>query len=260
MQLKYFVVDAFTKEHFRGNPAGVCLVENEISDIVMQSIASENNLAETAFLVKQEGYYDLRWFTPEEEIDLCGHATLGSAYVIMNYVDTEADKIEFHTKSGNLYVSRKQDLYSLDFPTRRPIPCKVPDLLEEALGVKVFETHKARDLVVLVEDEDTVRNLQPNFMLLKQINEAFGLAVTARGTDCDFVSRFFVPSAEIIEDPVTGSSHSSLIPFWSEILHKKEMVAKQLSKRGGTLYVKYCGERVEIAGTAVIHLIGEIVL
>lgn len=258
--MKYYVVDAFTKEHYRGNPAGVCLLEKWLEDPVMQSVAFENNLAETAFLVKKGGSYELRWFTQEEEIDLCGHATLASAHVIMNYVDTTATKLEFHTKSGTLAVSRENDRYTLDFPTRSPKPCERPGLLEEALGVKVLETYLARDLLVLVEDDKAVRELKPDFEKLKKIPEVFGFIVTARGADCDFVSRFFVPGAGIDEDPVTGSSHTTLIPFWSSRLDKKEMVARQLSRRGGTLYCQDCGERVHISGYAVTHLIGEILL
>lgn len=258
--MKYYVVDAFTEEHYHGNPAGVCLLENWVEEPVMQSIAFENNLAETAFLVKRDDFYELRWFTPEKEIDLCGHATLASAHIIMNYVDTTATKLEFHTKSGVLFVSRRDNRYTLDFPTRSPEPYEKPALLEEALGVKVLETYMARDLLALVEDDKTVRELKPNFEKLKKIPEAYGFIVTARGVDCDFVSRFFVPGAGIDEDPVTGSSHTTLIPFWSNRLHKKEMVAKQLSRRGGTLYCQDCGERVLMSGYAVTHLIGEILL
>lgn len=256
----YYVVDAFTKEHYHGNPAGICLLDEWLNDTVLQGIAFENNLAETAFLVKRDGYYDLRWFTPEVEIDLCGHATLGSAYVLMNYVDTEADHIEFHTKSGVLSVSRMEDLYTMDFPSRKPVPCVAPALLEEALGVKVLETHASRDLLILLESEEAVTSLEPDYALLKKITEYFGYIATAKGKDCDFVSRFFAPGAGIVEDPVTGSSHTTLIPFWSERLNKTEMVARQLSKRGGTLHCRNCGERVKIAGNAVTHLIGEIVL
>ena len=258
--MKYYVVDAFTKERYHGNPAGICMLEQWPEDAVMQKIAFENNLAETAFIVKNSGYYDLRWFTPEVEIDLCGHATLGSAYVITQYVDPSAEKLEFHTKSGVLTVTREKELYVMDFPARKPVPCEIPDLLEEALGVKVLEVHIARDLLALVENEAIVRELKPNFEQLKNVDPAFGIIVTAKGLDCDFVSRFFAPGAGINEDPVTGSSHTTLIPFWSERLGRKEMTARQLSKRGGTIDCRDCGERVRIAGTAVTHLIGEIII
>jgi len=256
--MKYYVVDAFTDKRFCGNPAGVCLLDEWLPDEEMQSIAFENNLAETAFLVKRDGYYDLRWFTPEVEIDLCGHATLGSAYVLMNYVDTNMDKVDFHTMSGVLTVTRTNELYTMNFPSRTPSPCKKPDLLEEALGVSVVETHKASNLLILLEDAKTLSELKPDFAKLMEIKDVFGFIVTAKGEDCDFVSRFFAPGAGIPEDPVTGSSHTTLIPFWSKRLNKTELLAKQLSKRGGTLFCKDLGERVEISGTAVSHLIGEI--
>lgn len=258
--MKYYVVDVFTDRHFHGNPAGVCLVEDKLDAAVMQKIAFENNLAETAFLVKRDGYYDLRWFTPEVEIDLCGHATLGSAYVLMNYVDTSMKKVEFHTMSGTLTVTRDGEIFTMDFPVRKSEPCEIPHLLEKALGVKVLETQMARDLLVLLENENAVADLKPDFTLLKQIDQVFGFIITAKGTDCDFVSRFFAPNAGIPEDPVTGSSHTTLIPFWSERLSKKEMVARQLSERGGTLRCKDLGARVEISGRAVTYLIGEIKL
>jgi len=256
--MKYYVVDVFTTERFCGNPAGVCILDEWLPDERMQSIAFENNLAETAFLVKREGYYDLRWFTPEVEIDLCGHATLGSAYVLMNYLDTTIDKVDFHTKSGVLTVSKRDDLYAMDFPARPPIACSKADQLEEALGVPVIETHMARDLLVLLDSEKTVRELKPDFMKLMELKNVFGFIVTARGEDCDFVSRFFAPGAGIPEDPVTGSSHTTLIPFWSKRLGKKELFARQLSRRGGSLFCKDMGDRVEISGRAVTHLIGGI--
>jgi PhzF family phenazine biosynthesis protein len=226
----------------------------------MQKIAFENNLAETAFLVKKEGYYELRWFTPEVEIDLCGHATLGSAYVLMNYVDSTMSAVDFHTMSGVLNVTREDDLFTLNFPARKPVPCEKPELLEKALGTQVLETHISRDLLVLVTDEKTLAELKPDFEILKKMDYVFGFIITAKGEECDFVSRFFAPNAGILEDPVTGSSHTSLIPFWSERLVKSDMTAKQLSKRGGTLYCRNLELRVEISGKAVTHLIGEILL
>ncbi|MHB8132484.1 MAG: PhzF family phenazine biosynthesis protein [Mobilitalea sp.] len=258
--MKYYVVDVFTEERFHGNPAGVCVLEQCLDAEVMQKIAYENNLAETAFLIKMEGYYDLRWFTPEVEIDLCGHATLGSAYVLMNYVDIDMKRVEFHTLSGVLTVTRDGDLFTMDFPARKPVPCEIPSLLEKALGVKVLETHTARDLLVLLENEKALAELKPDFSLLKQMDQVFGFIVTAKGEECDFVSRFFAPNAGIAEDPVTGSSHTTLIPFWSERLSKTTMTARQLSQRGGSLYCKDCSSRVEISGKAVTYLIGDIIL
>lgn len=257
--MKYYVIDTFTKELFHGNPAGVCLVEESIDASVMQRIAYENNLAETAFVQKREdGDYNLRWFTPEVEIDLCGHATLGSAYVLMNYVDPSLEKAVFHTQSGILTVVRDGELYSMNFPSRKPIPCEIPNLLEKVIGMKVLETHMSRDLVVIVENEKALTVMKPDFNLLKQLDQFFGIIITAKGDLSDFVSRYFAPNAGILEDPVTGSSHSTLIPFWSERLDKKVMTAAQLSPRGGLLYCKDLGDRVEISGTAVTYLIGDI--
>jgi len=258
--MKYFVVDAFTDRPFHGNPAGVCLADGPLEDSLMQQIAFENNLSETAFLFRREGYYDLRWFTPETEIDLCGHATLGSAFILMNYVDKSAGDIEFHTKSGVLFVKREGDTYLMDFPARKPEPCKAPDILEEALGARILETHLSRDLLVLLESEPEVAGLIPNMELLKVMEDCFGIIVTARGADCDFVSRYFAPNAGIAEDPVTGSSHCTLIPFWGERLQKTEMTARQLSRRGGELYCRLCGDRVKIGGTAALYLAGDILV
>ncbi len=258
--MKYFVVDAFTDQLFGGNPAGVCLLECWPDDAVMQSIAMENNLAETAFLVRADGHYGLRWFTPEVEIDLCGHATLASAFVLMNEVCAVSDTVAFHTKSGVLTVTKSGDVFMLDFPSRAPVACETPALLEQALGVRVLETHMSRDLLVLLDSEDTVRSLRPDYALLKQIEGVFAVIVTARGPDCDFVSRFFAPNAGIPEDPVTGSSHATLIPFWRPRLGKRRMTARQLSPRGGALLCEDCGSRVKIGGTAVCYLRGEISL
>jgi PhzF family phenazine biosynthesis protein len=256
--MKYYVVDAFTDQHFCGNPAGVCLMNDWPEDSLMQNIAFENNLAETAFVVERDGYYDLRWFTPRVEMDLCGHATLGSAFVLMNQVNPDMNAVEFHTRSGPLYVKKDKGILVMDFPSRKPVPCEKPAYLEKALGVKISETHLSRDLLALVEDESVVRNLQPDFSTLREMGDAFAIMVTARGKDCDFVSRFFAPGVGVDEDPVTGSSHATLIPFWSERLNKTELLARQLSPRGGTLYCRDCGSRVEIGGKAVLYFTGEI--
>ncbi len=259
--MEYFIVNAFAESYFSGNPAGVCVLENEISEELMQSIAMQNNLAETAFVLRSGNHFILRWFTPEYEIDLCGHATLASAYVLMNYIEKNVDTINFESKSGQLIVSRENDLYTLDFPSRVPKEIHMPiDILEQALGVKVLGTYLSRDLVVLVEDEETVKNLKPNFNLLSQFNDVFAFIVTAKGESCDFVSRFFTPKEEMKEDPVTGSAHCSLIPFWREKLNKNKMVAKQLSKRGGILFCEDCGTRVMISGHAICYSIGKILV
>jgi predicted PhzF superfamily epimerase YddE/YHI9 len=258
--MRYYIVDVFTSELFKGNPAGVCLLDKWINDATMQNIASENNLAETAFLVKNNDYYELRWFTPEVEMDLCGHATLASAFVIMNYVDLNCKLLNFKTASGELIVERFGEQYIMDFPSRKPVKCDIPINFEKALCAKVLEAHKSRDLLVLVENEDVIKNLSPNMELLKTIDDVFAFIVTSKGDNFDFVSRFFAPNAGIPEDPVTGSAHCTLIPFWSERLNKSNMSAFQLSKRGGMLSCEDCGERVKIGGSAVLYLKGEIAI
>jgi PhzF family phenazine biosynthesis protein len=260
--MRYFVIDAFADELFCGNPAGVCLQERELDTSLMQKIASENNLPETAFLLKKDGKYHLRWFTPEVEIDLCGHATLATAFVMMNIISPKLRNVEFETMSGTLTVRKNGDIFAMNFPRRKPEPCEIPPSLEKAMGCNVLETHLSRDLLVLVEKEENVALLQPDFEMLREISisMAFAVIVTAPGKECDFVSRFFAPNAGILEDPVTGSSHSTLIPFWSRRLGKTKMTAKQLSKRGGTLFCEELGDRVEIGGRTKCYLQGEIAI
>lgn len=256
--MRYYVVDAFTDKLFGGNPAGVCLLDEWPDKEEMQSIAAENNLAETAFVVKREGYYDLRWFTPEVEIDLCGHATLASGFIIANFVDPKALTMRFETQSGTLTVTKHGDIFEMDFPTRLPKKIEVTQLMSQAISTPILEAHLSRDLLLLVDSEKDVKDLTPDLNLLKQIPDCFAVIVTAKGETADFVSRFFAPNAGITEDPVTGSSHSTLIPFWAERLRKSKLTAKQLSKRGGVLYCENCGNRVKIAGKAVLYLQGEI--
>jgi len=256
--MKYYIVDAFTDKMFKGNQAGVCILEEWLDNQLLQNIAAENNLAETAFVVKHNDYYDLRWFTPVVEIDLCGHATLASAFVISNFIDRNTKVMRFKTKSGMLTVRKVEDLYEMDFPTRKPTQIEVTSQMEKAIGLSVNEAHLSRDLLLLVDNEQQVKKLSPNFVLLKQIADCFAVIVTAKGDHSDFVSRFFAPNAGILEDPVTGSSHSTLIPFWSERLGKDKMIARQLSKRSGVLFCEYCGNRVKISGKAILYLQGEI--
>jgi PhzF family phenazine biosynthesis protein len=263
--MQYHIIDVFTDKLFSGNPAGVCLLDKWLPDDVLQSIAAENNLSETAFLVKQNGYYDLRWFTPTIEVDLCGHATVASAFVLFEEDEKAANILKFKTMSGMMAVMRENDLLYLDFPSRPVTLCATFHTIEKAFGVKPTAVYKAVDFLVLIDNEETLRTINPDFIVLKQIkdeagldNDSFGIIVTAKGTDCDFVSRFFAPNAGINEDPVTGRAHCSLIPFWSEKLGKKVMSARQLSKRGGTLFCEDCDERVRIGGKAVKYLRGEI--
>ncbi len=259
--MRYFIVDAFTENLFEGNPAGVCLLDQWIDDSIMQNIAAENNLAETAFVVhKNNNDYELRWFTPEVEIDLCGHATLATAYVLFNFVDKSINEIRFHTISGLLTVIRINDLYEMMFPSRKPKPIESTLLMEQAIGNKVLEAHLSRDLLLLVETEEQVRDLIPNYELMKTIPDCFSVVVTAKGRDADFVSRFFAPNAGIPEDPVTGSSHSTLIPFWAERLGKEKLIAHQLSKRGGKLYCENFEDYVKISGYATLYLEGNIII
>lgn len=258
--MQYFVVDAFSERTFKGNPAGVCILDQPLPDEVMQQIAFENNLSETAFLHKSSDAYTLRWFTPKVEVGLCGHATLATSFVVMNYMDPSSRVVHFHTQSGVLTVSKEDDLYVLDFPSRNCVPCPMPDSLERALGTKVCQTHVARSLVAVLENEAAVKSISPDFQKLSELEDVRAVIVTAKGDDCDFVSRFFAPNIGINEDPVTGSAHCTLIPFWSERLNKKSLYAKQLSQRGGELYCEDCGERVKIGGKAALYLKGEILI
>jgi len=256
--MKYYIVDAFADELFKGNQAGVCVLSAWPDSGLMQNIAAENNLAETAFVIKRDDHFDLRWFTPEAEMDLCGHATLAAAFVISNFIDKNATDMRFHTKSGLLTVKKVRDLFELDFPARKSRPADITPGIAQAFPFPILEAHSSRDLILLVDSEGYVKNYAPDYELLKQIHGSFAVVLTAKGSDADFVSRFFAPGAGIPEDPVTGSSHCSLIPFWSERLGKAKMVAKQLSRRSGTLFCENCGDRVKISGKAVLYLQGDI--
>ena len=258
--MKYFVVDAFTDAVFRGNPAGVCLSEEWPDAAVMQKIAAENRLSETAFVVPREGFYDLRWFTPVQEVDLCGHATLGSAYVVSHFLEPEAQRIEFHTVSGTLTVERGGERrYILDFPAFRAEPAgRPPEHLAQILGAQPLGVYRSRDFLVLLDSEETVRSLAPDFARMAELAAAEGVIVTSRGARTDFVSRCFYPKLGIPEDPVTGSAHCSLVPFWAERLEKTELTAAQVSERGGLLSCRLCGDRVRIGGDAALYLAGEI--
>ena len=266
--MEYYVIDVFTDKLFGGNPAGVCLLDTWLPDEVLQNIAAENNLSETAFLVRQDGFYELRWFAPSLEIDLCGHATIASAFVLFGEREHTAEEILFKTVSGIIKVTRQDDLLYLDFPSRPVKACPSYQAIEDSFGVKPLTTYKAADFLILVGSEETLQNLTPDFEILKRLkteagldnDEIFGIIVTAKGETCDFVSRFFAPNAGINEDPVTGRAHCSLIPFWSERLGKQRLDARQLSKRGGVLFCENRGDRVKIGGHAVCYLRGEIEL
>jgi PhzF family phenazine biosynthesis protein len=256
MKIPYFEVDAFASKPFQGNPAGVCPLKNWLDDATMQNIAAENNLAETAFLAPRGDDFDLRWFAPEVEIDLCGHATLASAFILFTELGRKVNTVRFHSKSGPLAVTQKDGILTLDFPSRPPKPCAVPDALIRGLGKKPAEVLKARDYFALYETAEDVRSLRPDFALLGTLDEK--VIVTAPGVDCDFVSRFFAPTAGVPEDPVTGSAHCTLIPYWSRRLNKTKLFARQVSKRGGELFCELAGDRVLIGGKAVLYSRGQI--
>lgn len=259
MTIPVYQVDAFTDSVFKGNPAAICPLSEWLSAETMQSIATENNLSETAFFVKNASGYDLRWFTPAVEVDLCGHATLASAFVLFNLMGEQGERITFHTKSGALTVSRKGNLLSLDFPARPPVRAEACDGLFEALGAPPSSLLAARDYLAVYDSEDDVRALNPKMEGLKQIDK-FAVIVTAPGRNCDFVSRFFAPAKGVPEDPVTGSAHCTLIPYWAERLNKSQLLARQVSKRGGELLCEMHGDRVQIAGHGALFLKGEIII
>ncbi len=258
--MKYFVVDAFAEKVFEGNPAGVCIMKDWISDELMQKIAIENNLSETAFAVKEGAHYRLRWFTPGGEINLCGHATLATAFIILNYYEMQLERVKFHTISGELTVNKQDDLLELDFPCVPSEPISITEKMISALGMVPKEAYLNRDLIFVLESEEDVRKVTPDFAQLERIPEGLGVCVTAKGDEFDFVSRGFFPKLKVNEDPVTGSLHCSLIPFWSHRLGKKEMVARQLSSRGGTLYCKHEETRVMMAGRAVLYSVAELMI
>lgn len=254
-----YQVDAFTDQVFGGNPAAVCPLESWLPDHVLQQVAMENCVAETAYLVPIDAGFEIRWFTPEIEMDLCGHATLAAGHVLKNHLGYDASPIRFQSNSGELLVIVQEDLLTLDFPSRPPELAEAPRIILDGIGQEPVEILKSRDYVLVYEDEEIIRRLEPNQIILNQINlDPGGIIVTAPGNDVDFVSRFFTPQASIFEDPVTGSAHCSLIPYWAKKLDKVEMVALQLSQRGGKLYCRDLGERILIAGTAVTYLEGSI--
>jgi PhzF family phenazine biosynthesis protein len=257
MKLDIYQVDAFTNKPFAGNPAAVVPLDQWLPDETMQAIALENNLSETAFFVRGDDGYDLRWFTPTFEIDLCGHATLGSAHVLFNELGIKDNVLRFRSKSGVLIVERQGDRLVLDFPSRPAAPADAPKGLFDAIGRVPREVLRSRDYILVYDTEDEIRNITPDFSALARI-PTHAVIVTAPGERSDFVSRFFAPEAGINEDPVTGSSHCNLIPYWSARLGKTKMFARQLSSRGGELFCELAGDRVKIGGNAVLYLKGEI--
>jgi len=259
MKLPIYQVDAFTNQLFGGNPAAIVPLKEWLPAPEMQKIAAENNLAETAFFIPQAEHFELRWFTPEFEIDLCGHATLATAHILFTELGYQKDNIHFHTlKAGTLTVTKQNGLYTLNFPSRVPVSCDAPAALIAAIGGKTpIEVLKSRDYVLVYETEADVLALKPDFAALAKI-DLMGVIVTAKGDHSDFVSRFFIPAAGINEDPVTGSAHCNLIPYWAEKLGKTELHAYQVSARRGELWCELKGDRVLMKGKAVTYLKGEI--
>lgn len=255
--MKQYVVDAFTDKVFSGNPAAVCVTNSEISEELMMNITRENNLSETAFAVKNGDFYKLRWFTPGGEIDLCGHATLGTAYVIMNYYEKDLKEVSFETMSGILTVKRKGELYEMDFPTYDLKPVKVTEDIIEALGAVPKEAYIGRDMLCIFDNEETVRKLAPDLEKLKNI-EGLLMHVTAKGEKFDCVSRSFAPKLNVAEDPVCGSGHCHIVPYWAEKLNKNTITAYQASERGGILYCRKENGRIKISGKVSLYSIAEL--
>lgn len=260
MTLPIYQVDAFTGELFGGNPAAVVPLEKWLDDSTMQKIAAENNLAETAFFVKEKDHFHIRWMTPLKEVNLCGHATLASAFVIFNFIEKNIQRINFTSRSGILSVEKNGEYLTLDFPSNKPRPAKRPDKISECFDLEPVEILEGGEYLFLVFDsEDYIRNYNPDFEKLK-ILHPIHMIITAPGEKVDFVSRMFAPNLGINEDPVTGSAHTVLTPYWSDKLGKNELLAHQVSLRGGELKCVQAGARVKISGKAVLFLTGNIFL
>ena len=259
MKIPIYQIDAFASRVFSGNPGAVCPLESWLDDSVLQAIAQENNLSETAFFIPVEDGYHIRWFTPVAEVDLCGHATLATAFVLFTLLEPSGAEVSFNSRSGRLTVTRDDDLLTMDFPSLPPVPCQAPNDLIKGLGREPLEVCCSEDYVVVFSAEDDITDLHPAFELLKEL-DLRGVAATAKGKNVDFVSRFFAPKYGINEDPVTGSAHCSLTPYWASKLHKRDLRAYQVSKRGGELFCKDCGDRVKISGRAVAYMEGSIII
>ena len=260
MKLQIYQVDAFTRQLFSGNPAAVVLCDTELSSDTMQSVAFENNLSETAFIFNVNNNYQIRWFTPKIEVDLCGHATLAAGHVLFNHLNISGSKVTFISNRGPLIVRKNAEILFLDFPTDPIIPVDPVGSLISGLGSVPVEIYRGRDdYLAIFDNEDTIASLRPDMALISQVPSR-GVIVSSIGHEVDFVSRFFAPQAGVAEDPVTGSAHTTLIPYWSARLAKNKLFARQISKRGGELICSNLGERVEIGGYAVTYLVGEIFL
>ena len=261
MKIKMYQVDAFTEKVFGGNPAAVCLLGTKwLPDNIMQDIAGENNLAETAFYIHTANGYSIRWFTPAVEVDLCGHATLAAAHVLFHHENITAERIDFNSRSGVLSVSKDGDSLKLNFPTDKIEKIEYGEKLFPGFDIKPTEVYKGKfDYMLIYENEEQIRNINIDLDKIATV-DARGVIITAKGNDVDFVSRFFAPQSGINEDPVTGSAHTTLVPYWHKKLNKTELSAKQISARGGKLKCRDLNERTEISGQAVTYLIGEITI
>ena len=261
MKLPIFQIDAFSDKVFGGNPACVVPLENWLKDEVLLKIAQENAVAETAFFVKSVKNFHLRWFTPDIEMDLCGHATLATAHCILSELKLESEKVIFETLSGELEVSLKKESYLMDLPRRDPISTSLPNEIKNALNIQPVEVLKSRDYLLVYENQKNVEDIVIDREIFDQINiNPGGVIITAKGDHCDFVSRFFTPQATILEDPVTGSAHCTLTPYWSKILNKNIMNAQQISKRNGELICELKKERVKISGKAITYSKGNLII
>ena len=260
MTLPIYQVDAFTSKIFGGNPAAVIPLERWLDDETLQKIATENNLSETAFFVKAGDHYDIRWMTPVNEVPLCGHATLASAFIIFNFIEKNIEDVKFMSRSGELLVHKNGDLLTMDFPANKPHPVEITKAIRRCFDKDPIEVLENGFYILIVFDsEEYIRTVQPNFSLVKEIY-SHGVIISAKGKEVDFVSRMFAPNEGIDEDPVTGSSHTVLIPYWSEKLGKKNFRALQVSRRGGELFCEDLGKRVKISGRAALFFSGNLFL
>ncbi len=255
--MRQYIVDAFTDELFKGNTAVVCILDRWIDDLLMQNVAKENNFSETAFAVKEGGVYHLRWFTPGGEIDFCGHATLAVAYVIENHIEPGGGEIKFHTMSGEIPVKTADGLFEMDFPRYRLNEVAVTDKMTQAIGIRPLAAYLDRDLLLVVDSEEAVFHLKPNQPAMKEL-DGLCIAVTAKGRQYDCVSRVFAPELDVPEDPVTGSTHCMIVPYWAKELNKNKITAFQASARTGVLYAELKDDRVKISGKAVLFGIADI--
>jgi len=259
MEIDIFQIDAFTSELFKGNPACVIPLDDWLPDELLLNIAKENNVSETAFFVKKNNGFYLRWFTPEIEMDLCGHATLATAYCLKNHLDYKENQVTFDSMSGELIVKFNGDYIEMDFPHRKPINSQLPRNIMDSLSIKPNKVLKSRDYVLVYDDEEQIKNIEIDKELFDKINlDPGGVVITSEGNESDFVSRYFIPQCSFFEDPVTGSTHCSLVPYWSEILKKTKLKSIQLSQRGGEMFCEDLGNRVIINGKAKTYMSGKI--